>query len=491
MKKIIFLILLIVFIIPIFMIIQCSSETPELMANVTREDFEVYKIRRGDTLWFEFDVEEGTLYDLYMVDEYNNNVFRIMHPRGAIESVWFRVYRADKETKYPGFVYKEPSDKGGLTPEETAEPSATFFAKDDKIHVRVEGYYPEHWGKFGMALALGPEDVAKKLKESRFFELPCGFYITGNDEDVQTETKAGTVLMGGDNENDNAMKWMIENSGGGDFVIIRERGGDGYNDYIYSDLGGVDSVLTLVIDDLYQADDEMVKNTVMEAEALFFAGGDQSYYIEYYKDTLLEEALNYLINEKKIPIGGISAGCAIQGEYYFSAMNGTIQSSEALRNPYGDNVTLGTGFLENPLTKNIITDTHFDDPPRNGRLATFLARIIQDGIAEDYSNLTGIGVEGTVAVVIDENGLASVFDNNDTDYAYFYKPMKAPDVCEPGSSLDWSGDALESIRILGTENGSNVFDINNWKISEGEITHQYYINVNSGIIDDPHKPTYN
>ena len=55
----------------------------------------------------------------------------------------------------------------------------------------------------------------------------------GNAEDIQTESEPGLVLMGGSTDVDAAMRWMIERSGGGDFVIIRVSGGDGYNDYLY------------------------------------------------------------------------------------------------------------------------------------------------------------------------------------------------------------------------------------------------------------------
>jgi hypothetical protein len=39
---------------------------------------------------------------------------------------------------------------------------------------------------------------------------------------------------------------MIDKAGGGDFVVVRATGSDGYNQYIY-DMGGVDSVESLVI----------------------------------------------------------------------------------------------------------------------------------------------------------------------------------------------------------------------------------------------------
>ena len=44
-------------------------------------------------------------------------------------------------------------------------------------------------------------------------------------------------------------------------------------------------------------------------------GGDQAFYYYNIEGTLLQDALNYLANVKKVVIGGTSAGCAIQGNY--------------------------------------------------------------------------------------------------------------------------------------------------------------------------------
>ena len=74
---------------------------------------------------------------------------------------------------------------------------------------------------------------------------------------------------------------------------------------------------------------------------------------------------------------------AIQGEYYFSAQNGTITSAEALANPYHPKATVsGAAFLHNEILRQTITDTHFDNPDRRGRLLSFMAKIYTDeGVA--------------------------------------------------------------------------------------------------------------
>ena len=43
-------------------------------------------------------------------------------------------------------------------------------------------------------------------------------------------------MMGGATEDDNAMKWFLERANGGDVLILRASGSDGYNQYLYSQL---------------------------------------------------------------------------------------------------------------------------------------------------------------------------------------------------------------------------------------------------------------
>lgn len=104
------------------------------------------------------------------------------------------------------------------------------------------------------------------------------YYLTGNAVDAvlpQRPPSPSTLLMGGGPDVDAAFKWMIQKAGGGDFVVIRVRGADGYNQYVY-DMGGIDSIETLVIKTREAASDPFVLDRIKKAEILFIAGGDQS-----------------------------------------------------------------------------------------------------------------------------------------------------------------------------------------------------------------------
>lgn len=185
-----------------------------------------------------------------------------------------------------------------------------------------------------------PKDVpAPMVNPVAVVKNPASIGTSGDTADVTVPTSAGMVLMGGSTDVDAAIAWMIARAKGGDVVVIRASGSTGYNDYIYKDLGGVNSVETLLINTRELAMNPQVANRIRQAELLFIAGGDQGNYVKFWKDTPMAAAINYLIKDKKVPVGGTSAGCAILGEMTYSALNGTIRSEEALTNPYDARIT--------------------------------------------------------------------------------------------------------------------------------------------------------
>ena len=133
-------------------------------------------------------------------------------------------------------------------------------------------------------------------------------YLVGDVADVETEPFNRTVLAGGGGDSDAAMISFLSAADGGDVVVLRASGSDGYNDYLYADLGiTVNSVETIVFHDASAAGEEYVQTQIANAEAIFIAGGDQSVYVEYWKDNAIED----LLNNHEGPIGGTSAGMAI------------------------------------------------------------------------------------------------------------------------------------------------------------------------------------
>lgn len=307
-------------------------------------------------------------------------------------------------------------------------------------------------------------------------------YATGNTMDLVVSPDAGICLMGGASESDEAMVWFLNKANGGDVVVLRASGSDGYNNYFYSELGvAINSVTTFVIDNQEGATSAYVLDKVEKAEAIWFAGGDQFDYITYFKDNALEDALNEFINVKGGVIGGTSAGMAILGSGYFSAENGTVTNAQALSNPYHNRLTLGyNDFLEIPYLENLITDSHYDDPDRRARHSTFLARYA----ADNSSRAFGIACNEYTAVCVDSNGRAYVFGDypNYEEHAFFIQSNCAadflPENCTDGNALTWSrnNEALKVYKVPGKTTGENYYDLSDWQTGSGGEWQNWYIN---------------
>jgi cyanophycinase-like exopeptidase len=281
-------------------------------------------------------------------------------------------------------------------------------------------------------------------------------------------------MMGGATEDDNAMKWFLKNANGGDVLVLRTSGSNGYNRYMYSSLGvKVNSVETIVFNSADASKDPYVLKKIKQAEAIWFAGGDQWEYVSYWRDSPVDSLINTGIFNRNIVVGGTSAGMAILGKFYFSAAKGTVYSENALANPYQTRVSIESKpFIVTKYLDNVITDTHYDNPDRKGRHVVFMARILTDyGV-----KAKGIACDEYTAVCIDTNGNANVYGEYPThdDNAYFIQvncqPENVnPEVCSSGIPITWNlnHQALKVFAVKGTATGSNSFNLNDWKTGKG------------------------
>lgn len=279
--------------------------------------------------------------------------------------------------------------------------------------------------------------------------------FTGDTADVATPTKGGVALIGGGGDVPGAFKWMIARSGGGNVVVLRASSNYLYNKTIDS-LGKVHSVETLLIDSRTLANNEAVARVIRNAEMLFIVGGDQSNYMNFWRNTKTSEAINYLLNVKKVPVGGTSAGCAVLTGIYYSGEGGSATAA-ILKNPYDTIVKLyNDDFLHPPYLRNVLSDMHYLTRRRQGRHVTFLSRIITDWKIFPK----GIAMDEKTAVCIDDKGNATVFG---ASKAYFLltDPAKAPEKCKSGQSLEWKAGekAIKVYEIQGSEEGSGNFSV--------------------------------
>jgi cyanophycinase len=309
---------------------------------------------------------------------------------------------------------------------------------------------------------------------------PSSIGIIGDTADVATPVIGGTVLMGGGKDVESAFKWMIDRSGGGDVVIIRVSGTDAYNSFVYN-LGKVNSVETLKITSRELADNDTVAKIIRNAEMLFIAGGNQADYMKFWRGTKANDAINYLLNIKKAPVGGTSAGCAVLSGFYYSGENGGVVSSEALADPFNNKVTVyNNDFLHAPFLQNVITDQHYLTRTREGRHLVFLGRIISDFHAVSF----GIAADEKTAVCVDEKGFAKVLG---LSKAYFIAQTvgKLPEQFGQGKPVTWkqTEQALSVYEIEATVTGNGIFNVATFKESEASGGKWYWWWIDNGILN--------
>jgi len=253
---------------------------------------------------------------------------------------------------------------------------------------------------------------------------------TGNTRDAITTPTGGLVLIGGGRGPDKAHAWFNERTDGGDVVILRTSRSDGYNDYLCTNIGGIDSVLTMLVTTRALAEHPWVIRQLDLAEGIFIAGGDQATYIEHWANTPLAAAIDRAHNRGAV-IGGTSAGAMVLGEVLFDAANGTISSADAQANPQDDRVSLHASFVHVPQLKGVLIDTHFTQRNRLGRLHTFLTRALADDLA---TQVTGLGIDEATAVLIAVDGTTAVIGKG---HAHRVEASALPDAVQqlPAASI--------------------------------------------------------
>lgn len=283
---------------------------------------------------------------------------------------------------------------------------------------------------------------------------PAYRYIrTGESGNAAVHARPGFALMGGGTDVDEAFQFLCDRAAGGDFLVLRATGDDAYNSYLRG-LCRLNSVATLIIPDREAAADPFVAEEIRRASAIFIAGGDQADYIRFWMNTPVASAINEAI-ERGVPIGGTSAGLAVLGEYVYTAQadkpdDPNLDSKTALADPFGPRINLANTFLDIPILKAIITDTHFARRDRMGRLLVFLARLNEPGgkaLPGNVAAIHGIGVEERAAVLVEPDGKARVVGFGD---AYFIDAKDADGTLQPGKPLNFGPFEVQKVAPGGS-----------------------------------------
>lgn len=328
----------------------------------------------------------------------------------------------------------------------------------------------------GWALAMSSILEARQIKRNGDgAEAAYEYKRLGNRDDVKTKTVSGVALVGGGSVPDEAWLWLCNKSGGGDFLILTATKDDGSTAHAVDYLCNENSVSTLTIPSRGAANDPFVVDKIRKAEAIFISGGEQGNYIRFWQGTSVQRALNEKI-ASGVPFAGVSAGLAVLGEYAYSGLNGGASSDETLKNPYNDRVTITHDFLEIPVLKAVITDTHFVARQRLGRMLGFMARIREDGFR---GNVRGIGVDEQSAVLVEPNGSAVVVGRGNG--GYFAEALESPTVCRPDSPLTMKKIEVQRVGVGG------YFSLASWT---GPTSPKYEVNVEAGEVRSGAPPGY-
>lgn len=280
------------------------------------------------------------------------------------------------------------------------------------------------------------------------------YFVSGDPSRPRAaHTEFGLALMGGGGRLNEAFRFIARHAGGGHIVILRAVSDDSfdpddgnYGESFAKDWGPVASAETIVFHNREAASDPRVIAALKNADGIFLAGGDQSNYIRYWKGTPVQAALDAHVAANR-PIGGSSAGLAVLGRYSYGALDGgSMESKIALADPFDAGVTLERDFLHFRFLENVITDTHFSQRHRLGRLIAFLARLDAPDAAGKAGTVFGIGVDEQSALLIGADGVGRLSADS-AGSAWIVLPRKAANGLAAGKPLSIAD--LHVVRLDG------------------------------------------
>ncbi len=247
-------------------------------------------------------------------------------------------------------------------------------------------------------------------------------------DDARAPQGPGLLLGGGGADVDAAFvaahDLVVGSAGrGGDVVVLRATGANAYDAYL-DGLAAWSSVQTFVVPALAPPRDlAYVAAAVDKAELVFFAGGDQADYVAW-KGSALMKAVQGVYDRGGV-VGGTSAGAAILGASVNDAtLAGTvpITSKTLLANPYDPIVHFTQNMLVFPPLSRAITDSHFTERDRMGRLAGFMARQVADGVITGAPiGVYGVAVDEGTTLFIDKRGVGRALRQGATGSAFIVR----------------------------------------------------------------------
>jgi len=221
----------------------------------------------------------------------------------------------------------------------------------------------------------------------------------------QVHSQGYICAVGGGSEDynswsDDPYQWIVQKSDSGKIIILGVSSATTWLPNYFMSFGA-NTAYNKTISSRSSANIQETFDEIITAKAIFIRGGDQWDYINLWKGTKVDTAINYVFHNGGV-VAGTSAGEAILGDVDFSAQNGTVYPDEALLNPFNSYMKFEDNFLN--FVPNVIFDSHFIERARHGRLITMIYnRYFQTG-----SELIGIGVDDRTAICINPDGISEV-----------------------------------------------------------------------------------
>jgi cyanophycinase-like exopeptidase len=253
------------------------------------------------------------------------------------------------------------------------------------------------------------------------------------------------------------LPWMREHvrgsrtARGGNLVVLKASGERDYSDDFYA-RGNFAWVQEILIPPCAAPGEvDAIAPYVDDADAVLFAGGDQSHYTAWKNGALIRAVRR--LHARGGVVGGGSAGVAIQGAVVYDSAAAdrlhpndddyAVTTSNAAHDPLEPEISFTTNLFDWPPLRGTITDSHFVKRDRFGRLVAFLGRIVHDRLGS--APVYGLGIDEGSAVLVEPDGTATLRIKGKDRGAYLVRMTKAPQLA-PGAPLRASVDVAHIAR---------------------------------------------
>lgn len=302
-------------------------------------------------------------------------------------------------------------------------------------------------------------------------ELPANIVKSGNDQPVSPDLKGPSIyLMGKGMPTLSSYSYFLETLADSpvDVVVLAGSSASGSSATpecdLLMELEIINSCVTATVQSEEEANSSDIVEIIDQSESVYFAGGNQCRYVNW-RGSNLHNAVNELI-ERGGGTGGGSAGLAIQGDMIYDGCSGSVRSDEALSDPYQEYISLSEELFDLSALTNTITDSHFSERDRLGRLISFMARITSEKEREEYF---GLGLDENTSVIINKDNFGIVYGGFATRLKTTEKAQQVEEgspvsiygveriVSAPGDTINFNEFNFEKRDVIDVENGEIIF----------------------------------